>query len=159
MDAYQFLKSLNIDYKNYEHNAVFTCQDCEGITFDMEFIPTKNLVLQDKKKTALFLVVVPDYKRANLKEIEGILDQKHLSFASATTLQEKLNITPGSCSLLNLINLKDKSQVQVLVDAEILKNQNVGMHPNRNTATVVFNTKHIKAILNSLQIKWQEINI
>ena len=133
MDILEVLKELNIEYELQEHKAVYTVDDLQDVFMEMEGIGCKNLFLKDAKKK-LFLYTLPDNKRADLKTLPEKINSKRLSFANENDLQTYLGLIPGAVTPLGIINDKDK-KVTVVLDKE-LKNKNVLIHPNRNTATI-----------------------
>lgn len=65
-----------------------------------------------------------------------------LSFASAEKMQEYLDITPGSVSVLGLMNDKEH-QVQLLVDEELKESDYFGCHPCINTSSLRLQTRDL----------------
>ena len=132
MDLYEILNTLNIKYKEVKHEAAYTVSDMDKININLDGIG-KNLFLKNKDNK-FYLVVLPDKKRANIKEIEKIVDAKNLSFASPDTLEEILKLKPGSVTLLGIMNDKE-NKVTVILDKE-LQNNHILIHPLINTKTV-----------------------
>ena len=101
---------------------------------------------------------MPLHKRANIKEIERKLNIKKLTFADEESLLEKLNITPGSVSILNIIGAKD-TDVMFIVDKELLNIDKVCFHPNDNTASIIFESKYLKNILDYFNASYEFMEI
>lgn len=133
MDLYEILNTLNIKYKEVKHEAAYTVSDMDKININLDGIGCKNLFLKNKDNK-FYLVVLPDKKRANIKEIEKIVDAKNLLFASPDTLEEILKLKPGSVTPLGIMNDKE-NKVTVILDKE-LQNNHVLIHPLINTKTV-----------------------
>lgn len=133
MDLYEILNTSNIKYKEVKHEAAYTVSDMEKININHDGIVCKNLFLKNKDNK-FYLVVLPDKKRANIKEIEKIVDAKNLSFASPDTSEEILKLKPGSVTPLGIMNDKE-NKVTVILDKE-LQNNHVLIHPLINTKTV-----------------------
>lgn len=133
MELYEILNALNIKYKEVKHEAAYTVSDMDKININLDGIGCKNLFLKNKDNK-FYLVVLPDKKRANIKEIEKIVDAKNLSFASPDTLEEILKLKPGSVTPLGIMNDKE-NKVTVILDKE-LQNNHVLIHPLINTKTV-----------------------
>ena len=95
----------------------------------------KNLFLKDDKKT-LHLIVAASTTRVDLKTVGEVLALKGLRFADATLLMNHLGVEPGSVTPLAVINDKDCA-VQVIIDATLLKQKYLQVHPLKNSATVV----------------------
>ena len=58
-----------------------------------------------------------------------------LSFADGKYMEEFLDITPGSLSILGLMNDKE-NRIQLLIDEEVLQSEFVGCHPCINTSSL-----------------------
>jgi len=154
--AYKLLETLEIVYKKFEHPPMFTCEDAKLHRVDCEFIDIKNLFVRNKDKSNLYLFTLPADVRADLKQLQARLGETRLCFADADMLMEKLKVSPGSVSLLNIANL-DKPDITVLIDKKIMDSEYIGCHPNINTETVVFHCEYIPKILNHVKVKWQII--
>ncbi len=146
-DIYEVLESLNIEYKEYDHPAVYTVEEAEE--YDRgSGAHSKNLFLRNKKGNHHYLVVVDASKRVNLKDLEKRLQESGLSFASAERMDKYLGLTPGAVSPFGLINDTDK-EVRVVVDTDLLEFSEQGFHPNVNTATLTLSTNDFKRFLES----------
>ena len=63
-----------------------------------------------------------------------------MSFAKPEYMEKYLDITPGSVSVLGLMNDHEK-KVQLLIDEDVLKDPYFGCHPCINTSSLKFSTK------------------
>ena len=151
-------KSLEIEYNLVEHPAIFTVEDevKYGIVFESEGF--KNLFLRNKKKDKFYLYCLPCKKRGNIKALENLLEEKKLCFGKEEELLEKLSITPGSVSVLNIIE-KEVTDVVFLLDEEIKQHDLVGFHPNDNRYTVEINYKDIEKILKKYEVEYRFISV
>ncbi|HBB04332.1 TPA: hypothetical protein DCZ39_05580 [Patescibacteria group bacterium] len=86
----QFLQSHNITYTPYSHPAVFTCEQAEHFHELVPGMIGKNLFLIDRKSERIFLVVLPIYKRADLKFLAKEFGVAKLSFGSPELLLQKM---------------------------------------------------------------------
>lgn len=137
-DIYQILEDLGISYQKYDHPPVYTVEDAEK--YDRGNAPhSKNLFLRNKKGNKHFLVILEASKRLNLKQLESLLEEVNLSFASSERLLKYLGVTPGSVSPFGLIHDTDNT-VKVIVDKDLLEYENQSFHPNVNTSTLVIKT-------------------
>ena len=57
-------------------------------------------------------------------------------------MEEFLDITPGSMSVLGLMNDKE-NRVQLLIDEDVLKGELIGCHPCINTSSLRFRTEDL----------------
>ena len=74
-------------------------------------------------------------------EIEATLVSR-LSFASREHMEELLDITPGSVSVMGLMN-DVGHKVQLVIDADVLKSEYFGCHPCINTSSIRLRTKDL----------------
>ena len=156
-NIYSFLNTNNITYERFDHPGVFTCEQARELCPEMPGASIKNLFLYDKRTEQHFLVVVSEDKRVDLKELKKLLDVSNLSFASEDRLYKYLGVTPGSVTVLGLVN--DIIQaVTVIFDAD-LKDQALQCHPLINTATLVIPFEDIKKFLNATKHEYQFLNI
>ena len=89
-------------------------------------------------------------KNFRTADISKQIGTARLSFATAEDMLKYLDITPGSVSVLGLMNDKDKD-VTLLVDKDIVKQDFVRCHPCINTSTLRIKTEDfIKKILPKL---------
>lgn len=152
----QYLKEKQIEFKSFEHPAVYTCEEAEkhSYTQGIKGIHSKNLFLKNRKSNKFFLVLLPAKKQFNFKIFEGILNEK-LKFANENNLKEILNLTPGAVSPFGLINDKEH-KVKVLIDKEIWESDFVSFHSNINTETLELTKenfhKYIKSLNNEVEI-------
>ena len=133
MDLYEVLKKLNIQYKEIEHEKVYTVEEAQNLKLKIDGTGCKNLFLTDKKGTYL-LVTLKDDKKADIKEISKITNTKHLSFAKCEELNSILNLEQGSVTPIGIINDID-NKVIVLIDKD-LSGKKVLIHPNINSKTI-----------------------
>ena len=145
-DIYEFLDSINVSYERFDHPAVYTVSEAKKLSPEMDGASTKNLFLRDKKGIRHFLVVVPQDKQVDLKELSSILEASRLSFASPDRLKKYLGIEPGSVSILALLNDPEKT-VEVFVDNELWNAEIILCHPLVNTSTLAITRDWIKQFL------------
>ena len=108
----------------------------------LEAVVCKNLFLCNRQHTQFYLLMMPGDKVFKTKELSGQLGCARLSFAEPEYMQEYLDITPGSVSVLGLMNDTD-NKVQLIVDEDVLKGQFVGCHPCINTTSLKLYTDDI----------------
>src|SRR4051794_7001581 len=136
MDITAFLDAHGIAADRVDHPAVMTVEESERLVPAMPGAKTKNLFLRDKKGTRHFLVTVPHDVAVDLNALGARIGAGRLGFASAERLQRHLGITPGSVSLLALVN--DTSHaVEFILDRTLWDADAVHAHPLVNTATLV----------------------
>jgi len=87
-------------------------------------------------------LLLPGEKPFKTSVASKIIGSSRLSFAAPEYMERFLDITPGSLSILGLMNDHDL-QVQLLVDEDVLKGEYVGCHPCINTASLRLKTKDL----------------
>ena len=145
-DIYEFLDTIGVSYERFDHPAVYTVSEAKKLSPKMEGASTKNLFLRDKKGIRHFLVIVPQDKQVDLKELSSILEASRLSFESPDRLKKYLGIEPGSVSILALVN-DPKKTVEVFVDNELWNAEIILCHPLVNTSTLAITRDGIKQFL------------
>lgn len=146
--CYEFLDSLNIEYFRCDHpdaNAN-TMEDCLVIDSILDAVVCKNLFLCNRQQTQFYLLMMPGDKVFKTKELSAQIGSARLSFASAEHMEKYLDITPGSVSILGLMNDKD-NMVKLLVDEDILKGEYVGCHPCINTTSLKIKTDDMFGVI------------
>ena len=134
--TYDMLDELGIQYERVDHEAAETMEACAAI--DEVLYPAvicKNLFLCNTQKTMFYLLMIREDKKFKTKEISSQINSARLSFAPAEYMEEYLDITPGSVSVLGLMNDKDK-KVRLLVYEDVLAAEYVGCHPCINTSSL-----------------------
>ena len=154
--VYSFLDSLNIEYKRVDHEPAMTMEACEDIDKALGAIMCKNLFLSNRQETAFYLLLIPADKPFKTKDLSAQLGVARLSFGKAEYMEEYLDITPGSLSVLGLMNDKENN-VQLLIDEDIFSAEFIGVHPCVNTSSLSLSTKDLQEkiipALNHLPIK------
>ncbi len=78
---------------------------------------------------------MPGEKKFQTKLVSRQLGVARLSFAPEEYLEQLLSLTPGSVSVLGLMN--DVGQnVQLLIDKDLLEEEYIGCHPCINTSSL-----------------------
>lgn len=143
----RFLEEGGIRYELIEHKAVFTCDDVLDV--EIPGATLKNLFVRDKGSERFYLVVLPDHKRLDMKNLERLVGSKKLTFGKPPELMEKLGIEPGSVSPLCLLNNPERD-VKIFIDREGWEAPVVNIHPNKNTASIVLDRENFRRLIESL---------
>jgi len=136
MNIDDFLREHGIAAARHEHVAVMTVEESEQLVPPLPGAKTKNLFLRDKKGARHFLVTVPAARTVDLSALGAVLATGRLGFASPERLHKHLAITPGSVSLLALVNDTARA-VEFVLDRSLWEADAVHAHPLTNTATVI----------------------
>ncbi len=138
--VYDFLDTLGISYDRVDHEAAMTMEICEEIDKTLGAVTCKNLFLCNRQATDFYLLMMPGGKPFKTKDISAQINSSRLSFATAEFMEEFLDITPGSVSVLGLMNDKNH-RVRLLIDEDILKDEYIGCHPCINTSSLRIRTE------------------
>ncbi|MBR4972209.1 MAG: prolyl-tRNA synthetase associated domain-containing protein [Oscillospiraceae bacterium] len=137
--CYDLLDSLGIQYQRIDHDAANTMEVCRQIDVVLEATICKNLLLCNRQCTSFYLLMIPGDKVFKTKDLSAQIGSSRLSFAGAEYMEQFLDITPGSVSVLGLMNDKE-NRVQLLMDEDVLKGEYIGMHPCINTSSLRLKT-------------------
>jgi Ala-tRNA(Pro) deacylase len=143
--VYALFGKLGIKYRVVEHPPIFTEEDNKKHGIQIDSVIFKNLFLRNKNKSRYYLVSLPLEKKADLAALQARLGETRLSFGSEADLWDKLAITHGSVSLLNVIGV-GKTDVIHVIDKTLFDSGTIAVHPNDNTATIIFEPKELARI-------------
>jgi Ala-tRNA(Pro) deacylase len=129
------LDQHQIAYQRVEHPPVFTCEQADQYRPDLPGVSTKNLFLRDKKRH-FYLVMTACEKKLDLKKLGQALGAAKLHFGSPENLLELLQLTPGSVTVLGLVN-DPQHRVELWIDQDIWEDEFFLCHPLVNTASLV----------------------
>ena len=133
--VYDLLDSLGIEYERIDHEAAFTMEACEAIDRALGTLICKNLFLCNKQETRFYLLMIPGSKVFKTKDLSRQIGSSRLSFAPPEAMEKYLDVTPGSVSVMGLMNDHDH-HVQLLVDRDVLCAPTLGCHPCVNTSSL-----------------------
>ena len=111
--CYDFLDGLGVAYERVDHDAAFTLEACKEVDGALGATICKYLSAQ--------------------------LGCARLSFAPPEDMERLLGVTPGSATVLGLMNDKEKV-VQLVIDRSAVGQEYFGCHPCRNTTSLRFRT-------------------
>ena len=142
MRSYALLDSLGLEYRRVDHEHADTIEACEQVEGLLGCKICKNLFLTNRQQTDFYLLIMPGEKPFKTKLLSKQIGSARLSFASAEHMEKYLDITPGSVSILGLMNDKDGA-VRLLVDRDLLKEEYFGCHPCINTSSLRLKTADV----------------
>ena len=140
--TYDLLDRLGVEYERTDHEPAMTMEDCKEVDQLLEAVICKNLFLCNRQKTAFYLLMIPDTKVFHTKDLSAQIGSARLSFAKPEYMEEFLDITPGSVSVMGLMNDKEH-RVQLLIDEDVLDGEYIGCHPCINTSSIRFKVKDL----------------
>ena len=146
MASFALLDQLHIPYQRVEHSIANTMADCAAISDVLGIRICKNLFLCNRQKTDFYLLTMPEDKPFHTKDLSHQIGSARLSFAPEDALWELLHCTPGSATILGLMNdtghqvrllMNDTDHhVRLLMDREVYEAQWFGCHPCKNDGSL-----------------------
>ena len=140
--CYDLLDSLGVEYQRIDHEAAMTMEACVEIDKVLDATICKNLLLCNRQNTAFYLLMIPGDKVFKTSVLSKEIGSSRLSFAKPEYMEEFLDITPGSVSVLGLMN-DHGHHVQLLMDEDVLKGEYFGCHPCINTSSLRIRTSDL----------------
>ncbi len=140
--VYDLLDSLGVSYNRADHEAVMTMEACKKVTEVTGIDPCKNLFLCNRQETDFYLLLMPGDKPFHTKDLSAQLGVARLSFAKPEHMERLLDLTPGSASIMGLMNDVDCA-VRLLIDEDVLSEEYFGCHPCINTSSLGFRTSEL----------------
>ena len=143
MRVYDLLDSLGVEYERIDHEPAMTMEICEQIDASLGALICKNLFLCNRQQTDFYLLMMPAEKPFKTKDLSAQIGSSRLSFANAEFMEQFLDITPGSVSVMGLMNDRNR-RVRLLIDADVLSEEYVGCHPCINTSSLRLRTADLR---------------
>lgn len=135
-----FLNELNIEYTLLEHPAAVDSESIKYLDENLPSNPSKNLFLVNRQGTEFYLLMMPRAKDFRTKYIKQQLGLAHLSFAKEEHMVDKLDVHPGSVSVMCLIN-DSAENVHFILDEDVKKGETVRFHVGDNTCSARVKTE------------------
>lgn len=155
---YEQLDALNIEFEYHEHEAIPTIELALIHKSNIEATHCKNIFLRNHKGKKHYFVVIEQSKVVNIRQLELLLKQGKLSFASEKRLTKFLGVRAGSVSPLGLIHDEDKN-TKVFIDHELKEAEKLSFHPNVSDASLVLETQDLIKYIKSLEIEFEFIDL
>ena len=142
MACYDLLDRLEIPFARADHSHADTIAQCETVEQVLGEKICKNLFLCNRQRTNFYLLMMDGEKVFKTKDLSKQLGIARLSFAGAEDMERYLNVTPGSVTVLALMNDPD-NHVQLVIDKSVAEAVRVSCHPCINTSTIWFTTEDL----------------
>jgi len=157
--CYELLDSLGIEYQRVDHEYADTIDACHEVEKVLGCEICKNLLLTNRQMTDVYLLLMPGDKPFKTKILSKQIGSARLSFASAEQMLEHLDITPGSVSIMGLMNDGDH-HVQLLIDSDVLRGEYIGCHPCINTSSLRIRTEDmVQKVIPSLDHPFRTVTL
>jgi Ala-tRNA(Pro) deacylase len=133
--CYDLLDSLGIEYDRVDHEHADTIEACREVEKLLGCVICKNLFLTNRQQTEFYLLIMPGEKPFKTKYLSAQIGSSRLSFGGAGDMERLMDVTPGSVSLLGLMNDR-QGAVRLLIDRELLDDETFGCHPCINSSSL-----------------------
>ena len=140
--VYELLDNLGIEYQRVDHEPAMTMEACIAVDEMLEATMCKNLMLCNRQCTDFYLLLMPGGKPFKTSVLSKQIGSSRLSFADGSYMEQFLDITPGSLSVLGLMNDHDM-RVKLLIDGDVLTGEYIGVHPCINTSSLRIATRDL----------------
>ena len=140
--VYDLLDSLGIEYCRIDHTPAGKMEACDEIDKKLGVVICKNWFVCNRQKTRFYLLMMPADKPYRTRIFSKLAGSSRLSFGPPEEMEEFLDVTPGSVSILGLMNDKE-NKVSLYIDKDVLKGEFIGCHPCINTSSLRMKTSEI----------------
>ena len=142
--VYDFLDELGIDYYRLDHEPADSDHPevCEAVDEALGAKICKNLFLANRQRTKFYMLMIPADKVFRSSDISKQAGSSRLHFAEPEYMERFLDTTPGSASVMGLINDRENT-VQLLVDHDVISADYVGCHPCINTSSLCISSEDV----------------
>ncbi|MCD4768632.1 MAG: prolyl-tRNA synthetase associated domain-containing protein [Bacteroidales bacterium] len=135
-ELYSLFEKLDISFHYREHPPVATIEEAKKYWKNLGSGRCKNIFLRNHKGNRHYLVILEHNRNLKIRDLEQMLKQGKLTFASEKRLDKYLGLKPGSVSPFGLINDKEH-HVHLFIDDKLKEFDKLSFHPNINTASLV----------------------
>ncbi len=140
--VYDFLDKLGISYCRIDHTPAEKMEACREIDEKLGVVICKNLFLCNRQKTRFYLLMMPADKPYRTRIFSKLANTSRLSFGPPEEMEQFLDVTPGSVSILGLMNDKEHN-INLYIDKDVLEGEFIGCHPCINTSSLRMKTSDI----------------
>lgn len=140
--VYQLFQKCGISFERVDNDVVESMDECTEIDAALGTEIRKSIFLCNQKKTSFFLVVLPAHKQLDTAALSKKLGISKLSFASGELMETHLGTSPGSASIMGLVNDEDE-YVQLILDKEVADGKWFGCNPGTNEAHLKISTEDL----------------
>ena len=140
--CYDLLDSLGITYQRIDHEPAMTMEVCAEIDKSLDAVICKNLFLSNRQETDFYLLLIPGNKPFKTKYLSAQLGVSRLSFGKEEYMERFLDNTPGSATVLGLMN-DAEHRVRLLMEREVYEAEYFSCHPCICTSSLKLKTSDI----------------
>ncbi len=140
--AFSLLEELGIDYDRVSSEPADTMEKCAAVSDVLGVAICKNLFLCNRQKTQFYLLCMGPDKPFHTKDLSAQIGSARLSFAPEEQLWDLLHCTPGSATILGLMNDTER-RVRLLMEREVYEAEFLSCHPCICTGSLKLKTADV----------------
>lgn len=140
--AFALLEELGMDYDRVSGDPADTMEKCAAVSEVLGVPICKNLFLCNRQKTQFYLLLMGPDRPFHTKDLSHQIGSARLSFAPEESLWELLRCTPGSATILGLMNDRDH-RVRLLMEREVYEAEYLSCHPCICTSSLKLKTADV----------------
>ena len=140
--AFDLLDSLGIADDRVTSDPADNMEKCAAVSAVLGMPICKNLFLCNRQKTQFYLLAMGPEKPFHTKDLSHQIGSARLSFAPEEELWELLHCTPGSATILGLMNDPDH-RVRLLMEREVYEAEYLSCHPCICTSSLKLKTRDV----------------
>lgn len=137
--AFGMLESLGIEYDRVTSDPADNMEKCAAVSAVLGMPICKNLFLCNRQKTQFYLLAMGPDKPFHTKDLSHQIGSARLSFAPEEELWNLLHCTPGSATVLGLMNDTEHA-VTLLMEREVYEAEWFSCHPCICTSSLKLKT-------------------
>ena len=155
---YDKLNQLDIKFEYYEHPSIPTIEQALIHKKNINATHCKNVFLRNHKGKKHYFVVLEQSKNVNIRQLELMLKQGKLSFASEKRLTKYLNTKQGAVSPLGLI-FDEENNTTLFIDKELEGEEKLSFHPNVDDASLVLSYADLIKYISNKGINYELLDL
>ncbi len=140
--AFTLLEELGVDYDRVSSDPADNMEKCAAVSAVLGVPICKNLFLCNRQKTQFYLLCMGPDKPFHTKDLSQQIGSARLSFAPEEALRELLRCTPGSATVLGLMN-DTEHRVRLLMEREVYEAEYLSCHPCICTSSLKLKTADV----------------
>lgn len=141
--TYDLLDSLQVPFVRVDHDALPTIEACREVDQLLGTEICKNLFLRNAQKTDFYLLLMPGNKKFKTAVLSKQIGSARLSFGEPEFMEQLMDLTPGSVTVLGLMN-DTENKIRLLIDRDVIENHAfIGCHPCINTSSLKLKTQDL----------------
>ena len=142
--TYDLLDSLQVPFVRVDHDALPTIEACREVDQLLGTEICKNLFLRNAQKTDFYLLLMPGNKKFKTAVLSKQIGSARLSFGEPEFMEQLMDLTPGSVTVLGLMN-DTENKIRLLIDRDVIENHAfIGCHPCINVKVKSFAPRQIQ---------------